>query len=605
MALMLKYARRPCALDVLQKALAALAMPLSIYFTQQVIQKALDIIAGTRASPARYQPGALAGPLAGLLITILFQESGAYFNSVITIMLRRGLDYHFTGIIAEKFQTMEYRYFEDSAAADAVSRMGSEPQFKILEIYQRGVQSLSTAAALVGTAVVLAAISPLFAGVFFVFVTLQMLFSARAMKDMNTLFSNQSTRERELEYLGGLLEQKDSVFELKLFGAVPYILGKWKTINRMVLGERVGATVRAERYLAVGYALVVAWTAFAFIWLLNSLAIKNISIDMFIAVIISLTSVLALSDSLCYSFSEAARTFPIMGYYKQFMSFSDEEDAAARGGTSGGKINVPGDPEIEFKNVAFTYPGTEKEILRDVSFVIKSGQRIALAGENGAGKSTIIKLLLRLYKPDRGVITINGINLNDISRDGIRKLFSVVFQDYGFYSLTLRENVAFGNISALHDDGALRTALALGMADDLVSIGPRGLDTNLGKIEDDGIDVSGGQKQRLAIARACAGEGAFIILDEPTAAMDPSAESRLYETFSAILKSRGCVMVSHRMASARLADRIILIDKGVVRESGSHRELMELVGKDGEKSLYAEMYTKQAEWYEENSNAAG
>lgn len=581
-ALVLNYARVPCVLSMLQKAAAALSLPLSVYFTQQVIRRALDSINNDATIPA------IVPSLAWLFIVILFQESGSCLDSIINIMLKRDMDNRFTALIAEKYRTIDYRYFEDPAAADAMSRVGQEPQYKILEIYRRGLESLSMLVSIIGTSLVIARVSPFFSLLFFVAVAFQILFSSKAIKDMNTMFSNQSPRERELDYLSGLLEQKDPVFELKLFGSVKYILDKWKRINRQVLDERLATTIRAERYGAVSFLLTIAWTVFVFIYLLDSLATGRIAIDVFIAVIVSLNAILALSDSLSWTFSEVMRKCLFIKYYDQFMNFPDEEETA-----SGGAASLPENTDIEFKNVSFTYPGTEKEILRDVSFTIRQGRRAALAGENGAGKSTIIKLLLRLYKPDRGEITIGGVNLNDIPREGIRKLFSAVFQDYAFYSLSLRENTAFGNIAKLNDDGALYGALAMGMADDLVSLSAKGLDTGLGKIEEDGVDLSGGQKQRLAISRACAGEGEFIILDEPTAAMDPAAESKLYETFSAILKGRGCVMVSHRMASARLADLILLIDRGQVRESGTHGELMERNG------LYAKMYQNQAEWYEE------
>jgi ABC-type multidrug transport system fused ATPase/permease subunit len=578
--LVLNYARFPCLLNILQKVAAAISLPLSVYFTQQVIKNVLDII--NNGEPIRV----VVPSLVWFFVVILFQESGSCLDSIITIMLKRDMDRGFTGRIAAKYRAIDYSYFEDPAAADAMSRMGHEPQYRILEIYQRSLESISMLVSIIGTSLVIARVSPLFSLLFFVFVVAVMLLDTKAIKDMNTMFSNQSPQERELDYLSGLLEQKDPVFELKLFGSVRYILDKWKRINRQVLSERLATTLKAERYCAVSFLLIVVWTVFVFVYLLDSLSAHRISIDVFIAVIISLNAVLNLSDSLSWTFSEALRKCIFMKYYDEFMRFSNEADAARA-------LESPEDPDIEFSHVSFTYPGTDQEILHDVSFTMAKGRRIALVGENGAGKSTIIKLLVRLYKPSRGAILINGVNLNDIPRDGIRTLFSAVFQDYAFYSLSLRENTAFGDIAKLNDDGELRKALAMGMAGDLVSLSPRGLDTNLGKIEDDGIDLSGGQKQRLAISRACAGNGAFIILDEPTAAMDPAAESRLYETFAEIMKNRGCVMVSHRLASARLADRIILIDKGRIAESGSHGELMERNG------LYAFMYRKQAEWYEE------
>jgi ATP-binding cassette subfamily B protein len=195
-------------------------------------------------------------------------------------------------------------------------------------------------------------------------------------------------------------------------------------------------------------------------------------------------------------------------------------------------------------------------------------------GENGAGKSTVVKLLCGLYKPDSGEVSAGNI--------------SVVFQDYAGYELTLRENIALGSLDKLYEDGALHDALRRGLWAEKIPLA-----TNLGKLEDDGIDLSGGQWQRIAVARSLVSDSAFIILDEPTASLDPLAESKMYETFQSVLQQRGCVMISHRLASARLADKIIVLDGGKVVQTGTHDEL---VARDG---LYAEMFAAQRAWYVE------
>jgi ABC-type multidrug transport system fused ATPase/permease subunit len=231
-------------------------------------------------------------------------------------------------------------------------------------------------------------------------------------------------------------------------------------------------------------------------------------------------------------------------------------------------------------------------VLRGVTFSVRQGERVALVGENGAGKSTIVKLLCGLYKPDSGDILIGGAPIAELSASRLRRVLRVVFQDFGSYELTLRENLAFGDIGKLNDDGALRGALERGLWSESMA-----LDTNLGKIEDDGVDLSGGQWQRIAVARSLVGDCAFVILDEPTAALDPLAESRMYETFQSVLRERGCVMISHRLASAKLADKIIVLDGGAVAQSGAHDELMKTEGR------YREMFTAQAAWYVDGGGA--
>lgn len=222
-----------------------------------------------------------------------------------------------------------------------------------------------------------------------------------------------------------------------------------------------------------------------------------------------------------------------------------------------------------------------------------ANERISLVGENGAGKSTIVKLLCKLYQPSSGRITINGIDINDIPVCELKKIFSVVFQDYASYSLTLRENIAFGDIDKIADDTALADAMGQGLAIGILENLHRNLDTNLGKIEENGVDLSGGQWQRIAISRACLSDSSFIILDEPTAALDPVAEAEMYRTFAAVLEKKGCILISHRLASAKMADRIYVLKDGVVAEKGSHEELLARGG------LYESMFRSQSSWYQE------
>jgi ABC-type multidrug transport system fused ATPase/permease subunit len=182
--------------------------------------------------------------------------------------------------------------------------------------------------------------------------------------------------------------------------------------------------------------------------------------------------------------------------------------------------------------------------------------------------------------------------LDDISSSQLKQIYSVVFQEYSNYSLTLRENIALGDIRKINEDNAIFNAINKGLATDILNIMPNGIDTNLGKLEDDGIDLSGGQWQRVAISRANISDSAFVILDEPTASLDPIAESEMYSAFSEVLKNKGCIMISHRLASAKLADNISVLLDGVIAEQGNHSVLMAANGP------YKSMFTAQSTWYD-------
>ncbi|OUM95135.1 MAG: hypothetical protein A9Z00_11010 [Thermobacillus sp. ZCTH02-B1] len=216
---------------------------------------------------------------------------------------------------------------------------------------------------------------------------------------------------------------------------------------------------------------------------------------------------------------------------------------------------------------------------------------MSIVGENGAGKSTLIKLLLGLYTPDRGEIRIGGRNLADFPPHVRAKLFGTVFQDFPRYSITLRENIGIGDIDALGDEEQIRRAARKGKVDAFADGLVHGYDTLLGRDFEGGVDISGGQWQRIAIARAMMGDKPILILDEPTSQLDPIAEAELYREFAAMVEDRTAIMITHRLGSTRITDRIFVIDGGRIAEEGTHGELMRAGG------IYARMFNAQKQWY--------
>ncbi len=272
----------------------------------------------------------------------------------------------------------------------------------------------------------------------------------------------------------------------------------------------------------------------------------------------------------------------------QFIDFLKYENMIKDDGTEFGPIF----PEIEFRGVWFKYPGSEEYTLKNICFKIKKGEKIALVGINGAGKTTLIKLLLRFYEPDSGEILVDGKSLNNYPLHELHKLFSVCFQDVTRYSLTLRENIAISDIDRREDDDAIKNAAGASGADSIINSAPIGLETDMTrKFNDNGIEMSGGQWQKIAIARTFFREAQFIILDEPSSSLDPEAEDYIFSSFKRLCRDKGGLLVSHRLSSIIMVDKIVLIDNGAVIESGTHAELMSRNGK------YAEMYRMQSEKY--------
>jgi ATP-binding cassette subfamily B protein len=244
-----------------------------------------------------------------------------------------------------------------------------------------------------------------------------------------------------------------------------------------------------------------------------------------------------------------------------------------------------------FEDVGFRYPDADRWALRHVSFRLGPGERIALVGENGAGKTTIVKLLTRLYDPTEGRILLDGVDLRSYDPEELRAAVGVIFQDFVRYDMLVRENIAVGRIEAREDQARIvdsaRKSLAMEVAGRLAG----GLDQMLGRRFEGGANLSGGEWQKVALARAYMRDAQLLILDEPTAALDARAEFQVFERFSELTSGRMAVLISHRFSTVRMADRILVLADGLVTEDGSHAELLELGG------TYAELFTLQAAGY--------
>jgi ATP-binding cassette subfamily B protein len=245
--------------------------------------------------------------------------------------------------------------------------------------------------------------------------------------------------------------------------------------------------------------------------------------------------------------------------------------------------------ELEFKNVSFHYPNSEEMILKNVSLKIKAGNKLAIVGKNGAGKTTFIKLLCRLYDPTDGEILLNGINIKNYVYEEYLKLFSVVFQDFKLFSFSVAENIA---TSLEYDENKIWSCLEQAGIKDRIESFPDGIETNIYNNQEKGIEISGGEAQKLAIARALYKDAPIVILDEPTSALDPVAELEVYEKFNELVQNKTSIFISHRMSSCRFCNNILVFDNGAIVQVGDHEELL-----TNEEGLYYSLWTAQAQYY--------
>ena len=246
---------------------------------------------------------------------------------------------------------------------------------------------------------------------------------------------------------------------------------------------------------------------------------------------------------------------------------------------------------FEFRGVSFRYPGSERWVVKGLSFRLNAGERIALIGENGAGKTTLVKLMARLYEPDEGVILLDGIDLREYDPEDVRSETGVIFQDYMRYDMLVRENIGFGRIEALEDRERLQQAARKSLADRVIERLPKGWEQMLGRRFDEGADLSAGQWQKIALARAYMRDAQVLILDEPTASLDARAEYEVFQRFADLTRGKMAVLISHRFSTVRMADRILVLEDGAILEQGSHADLVVRGGR------YAELFELQAAGY--------
>lgn len=274
-------------------------------------------------------------------------------------------------------------------------------------------------------------------------------------------------------------------------------------------------------------------------------------------------------------------------YMEDFLNFLHLESSHVAGSIPVEK-RLDGEYEIEFKDVSFHYPGSEELVLKHVNCKLTTKDKMALVGRNGAGKTTFIKLLCRLYEPTEGSITLNGVDIRKYKEGEYRELFSVVFQDFKLFAFPVWSNLVAGYE---REDGKLRDCLERAGAAEFVGELPQGVDTLLYRAKDGGVEISGGEAQKLALARALYKDAPFVVLDEPTAALDPISEAQVYAGFDEMVKEKTSVYISHRMSSCRFCDDIIVFDQGRIIERGSHEELL------GRQGQYAQMWNAQAKYY--------
>ncbi len=392
---------------------------------------------------------------------------------------------------------------------------------------------------------------------------------------------------RQLEYLRQTGASVETAKEIKIFGLHRFLIDRFRTLSERFYAANRALARRRAIWGTVLAALGTLGYYVAYAYIVWRTVHGDFSIGDLTFLAGSFRRLRQLLEGLLIGFSQVAGQAL---YLEDLFSFFEIEPEIA---SKPDAVPVPTPIErgFVFENVGFRYPGAERWALRGLEFELRAGEVLALVGENGAGKTTLVKLLARLYDPDEGRILLDGRDLRDYDLDDLRGNVGVIFQDFVRYHLTARENIGVGRLEAMGDEARIREAARRALADEVIEALPQQYDQMIGRRFNTGVDLSGGQWQKIAIARAYMRDAQVMILDEPTAALDARAEFEVFQRFKELSSGRTAVLISHRFSSVRMADRILVLGGGKVEASGTHDELM------AQRGRYAELFELQAAGY--------
>ncbi|MDX1570165.1 MAG: ABC transporter ATP-binding protein, partial [Xanthomonadales bacterium] len=508
--------------------------------------------------------------------------------SVCQELLRAQLGHRVNVMILEKALTLDLAQFEDSEFYDKLTRARREASSRPLSLVIRTFGLIQNMIAIVSFGALLWQFSPLavlilaFGGIP-AFIA-EVKYSGAAFR----LFYWRSPETRKQMYLETVLAREDYAKEVKLFQLGPLLLGRYRQIFRDLYLEDRQLTLRRGFW---GFVLGLIGTAAlygSYVWVVLSAVAQRITLgQMTMYMMVFKQGQSAVSASLN----------AINGMYDDNLYLSNLYEFLEQPGRDWpGKetVGLDADAGLVFRGVTFRYPGAETAALDGVDLEVRPGESLAIVGSNGSGKTTLVKLLTGLYEPQDGQILYQGRPLATWDRATLQQRFAVIFQDFARYQLLLGENIGAGDVAAFGDPDRWARAGSQGMVDDFIEELPAGFQTQLGKWFQDGRELSGGQWQKVALARAFMRESAeVLVLDEPTAAMDAEAEARIFEHFRSLARDKITLLISHRFSTVRMADRIVVIERGRIVERGSHGELMDLDGR------YARLFRLQARGYRE------
>ncbi len=494
----------------------------------------------------------------------------------------------YMGLVNKKL-TMNFRLLEHPDTLDIANRAQTAAGSSLQGMLSSAITLIIRLAKILTSAALISLLNPIVAVVFAVLIFLHyLLISATKKADKKLTWDVMAPKWRKISYIDNAVSNFAFGKDIRLYGMRDWLADKQREINNEAHSIICESKNRWIRCNSLNQVIQMVQDAALYVWLIYEVVNNGMSVADYTFFIGVAGTFSGNMRSFLDSLSDMRVLNMQVNDYRTFMEIEDDKD-------SGKPLPEGPDYVIRFEDVTFCYPGQENNALEHVNLEITPGQRLAIVGMNGAGKTTLIKLLMRLYAPTSGRITLNGIDINEFDRRKYFELFAPVFQNIESYAFSMSENVSFENDKTGDEERIAESLKTAGLWDKIQSL-PNKLATPMLKIfSEEGVDLSGGEKQKLAIARALYKNSPVLILDEPTAALDPIAEQNIYQEFDKMSKDKSTIFISHRLASTRFCDKIALFEGGRLLEYGSHDELLNANGR------YAYAFNVQAHYYNQGS----
>ena len=489
--------------------------------------------------------------------------------------------------IIAKALTLDLAYFEDSDFYDRLQNARREGGYKPVELINDTFLIVQNSITLISFALLMLRFSPWLVVVLLATSIPSFIAETRYSERGFRLLTRRAPETRQVNYLSRLLTEDTAVKEIKLFNLGGTLLNRYTTLfDKFFEEDKSLALRRATAGFGLGLIATLGFYG-SYAWIVWYTVQGKISLGDMTLYLAIFRQGQSTFQSILSAVGNIYENNLFMANFFEFLCLEPRMKITGQKR----KLSLPLRGGIEFRDIGFRYPDREEWALRGVNLIIRPGEKIALVGHNGAGKTTLIKLLSRLYDPTEGSILIDGIDIRDLDPLELQQRIGVIFQDFVRYHLPVRENIGFGQIDAMDDVERIAAAARKSGAHAVVEELPEGYETMLGRWFHDGHELSLGQWQKVALARAFMRDAEILVLDEPTASVDARAEYEIFQNFKALTEGKMAILISHRFSTVRMADRIAVIQEGRIAELGTHDELLRRGG------TYAELFSMQAEGY--------